>query len=410
MVTHKQRTLATTIQNVSSTFPVLLLTGPRQVGKTTLLEDCATSERQHVTLDDLDQRALAQTDPELFLQAHPAPIIIDEVQYAPQLFSQIKIHVDREKQSGMFWLTGSQKFHLMQGVSESLAGRVAVLDLLGFSQAERFGRAISQKPFLPTWEWIDSARNDGLSIPSLLELYTIIWQGSFPALVLNQKMSRDIYYNAYIQTYIQRDVRTLARVGDEMAFMRFIRAAAARTGQLLNYASMARDVDVDLKTIKAWLSILETSGLIYLLPPYHNNVSNRFIKTPKLYFLDTGLCSYLTQWTTPETLEAGAMSGAILETYMLSEILKSYWHNGISGNFYFYRDRDQREIDLLIEQNGIIYPVEFKKTAHPSLHTAKSFGVLDNLKKTIGLGAILCLKDSMVPLSREVNAIPVGYL
>lgn len=405
---YTKRTLAATIKQVSSTFPVLLLTGPRQVGKTTLLGECATKKYHYVTLDDLEQRALAQTDPALFLQLHSPPLIIDEVQYAPQLFGAIKIVVDQDKRPGLFWLTGSQKFHLMQGVMETLAGRVAILDLLGISQAEMHGKAAVSLPFLPTAEWIDHARPQSTVI-KIMDIYRTIWRGSFPQVALSHNVSRDIFYSSYIQTYIQRDVRALTRVGDEMSFLRFLRAAAARTGQLLNYANMARDVGVDVKTIKSWLSILETSGLVYLLQPYHTNVTSRLIKTPKLYFLDTGLCAYLAQWSTPEALEAGAMSGAILETYMLSEIIKSYWHNGKNTYFYFYRDRDQREVDLLIDQNGQLYPVEFKKSASPSLNSI-NFSSLEKLDCSIGSGAVICLKTNDVPLSRKVTAIPVGYL
>jgi hypothetical protein len=270
-------------------------------------------------------------------------------------------------------------------------------------------KASSSEPFLPTAEWIERARAKARDM-EVMDVYHAIWRGSFPKVALNNDTSRDIFYSSYIQTYIQRDVRDLTRVGDEMSFVRFLRAAAARTGQLINYADMARDVDVDMKTIKSWLSILETSGLVYMLQPYHNNVTSRLIKTPKLYFLDTGLCSYLTQWSTPESLESGAMSGAILETYMLAEILKSYWHNGKTPHFYFYRDRDQKEIDLLIEQDGWLYPIEFKKSASPSLNAARNFLSLGKLGCLVGPGAVVCLKLKDILLSRTVAAIPVGYL
>lgn len=407
---HLKRTLSTTIQQVSAMFPVLLLTGPRQVGKTTLLEDCKEESRKYVTLDDLEQRELAQNDPVLFLKTHTPPVIIDEAQYAPNLFSAIKIIVDRDKRPGLFWLTGSQKFHLMRNISETLAGRIAIIDMLGLSQAEILNRSDQSLPFLPTLEWIKHSKLTAKKNVNLLDIYRSIWLGSFPKIALNDYMTRDIFYSSYIQTYIQRDVRALTRVGDEMAFARFLKATAARTAQLINYADLARDVDVDQKTIKTWISILETSGLIYLLQPYHNNVTSRMIKTPKLYFLDTGLCSHLTQWSSPESLEAGAMTGAILETYMLIEILKSYWHNGKSAHFYFYRDRDQKEVDLLIDQDGCLYPVEFKKSASPSINATKNFKALEKLEKQIGSGAVLCLKEDDVPLSANVTAIPISYL
>ena len=404
-----KRSLAQTVDNVSKTFPVLLVTGPRQVGKTTLLEACMDADIHYVSLDTLNIRLLAQQDPALFLQRYPPPLFIDEIQYAPQLFPYIKAMVDKIRQPGLFWLTGSQRFHLMRNVSESLAGRVGIINLLGLSNAELDGYAEKASSFLPTSDYIANIETYAQSL-SLLDVYQRIWRGSFPAVALDENIKHDIFYSSYLQTYLERDVRDLARVGDEGAFVSFVRALAARTGQLLNMSEVGRDIGIDNKTVKVWLSILETSGLIYLLKPYHNNLSKRLIKSPKIYFLDTGLCCYLTQWTSPQALEAGAMSGAILETYIFTEILKSYWHTGCSENFYFYRDKDQKEIDLLIDRDGKLYPVEFKKTAMPSLHASKHFSVLDRLSKDIGQGGVICLTDEWIPLSQTVNAIPVGYV
>jgi hypothetical protein len=405
-----QRCLSRVIKNISETFPVLLVTGPRQVGKTTLLEHLKEPERDYVTLDDLDERELAQKDPALFLQKHKPPVLIDEVQYAPMLFSAIKIFVDKEKKNGLFWLTGSQKFELMKGISETLAGRVGICELLGLSASEIANRAESIIPFIPTEDFLREMRNQKRQPKDRMSVYEDIWKGSFPKLVIDPKISRDIFYSSYIQTYIQRDVRDLSKIGDLTLFQRFLKVVAARTGQLLNYADMARDVDVDQKTIKSWISILETSGLIYLLQPYYNNLTNRLIKTPKLYFLDTGLCSYLTGWSSPKSLEAGSMSGAILETYLLSEILKTYWFNGLREHFYFYRDKDQKEIDLLIEHDQMIYPVEFKKTATPSLNALKNFHVLEKFGFSRGQGVVVCLKEKEVALSKDVMAVPISYL
>ena len=409
------RTLAKTIHAVSDSFPVLMVTGPRQVGKTTLLEICAkegaSAQRGYVTLDDMDARTLAQRDPALFLQTWQPPLIIDEIQYAPQLFSAIKIIVDRDKRNGLFWLTGSQKFELMRGVTESLAGRVAIIDMLGLSQAELNDRGASSRPFLPTAEWVAAARAASANkFKPLLEVFRQIWLGSFPKLNEQGPKARDLFYRSYIQTYIQRDVQDVLKVSDQMAFNRFLTAVAARTGQLLNYANLARDVDVDNKTAKAWLSVLETSGLVLLLHPYHTNLTKRLVKTPKLYFLDTGLAAYLTKWPDAASLEAGSMSGAMLETWVVSEVVKSYWHNGLQGNFYFYRDTDQQEVDLLIESGDTLYPVEIKKTASPSQNARHQFAVLDKLGKTIGQGAVLCLVERDIPLSQSVTAVPVGYL
>ena len=405
----KERTLAKTLQKTSESYPVILVTGPRQVGKTTLLEYCNIRGMKYVTLDDFTQAEIAQTDPMLFLQMHQPPVIIDEVQYAPDLFRAIKIYVDKEKKPGMFWLTGSQKFHLMEGITETLAGRVAILDMLGLSQSEIDGR-LDIAPFLPTKDWINNAKKHRPKMKTVSDIYVNIWKGSYPKMVLDKNISRDIFYKSYIQTYIQRDVRDITKVDNLIAFQKFLRAVAARTGQLVNYADLARDVDIDQKTAKSWLAILEASALVYLLYPYHNNVTTRLIKTPKLYFLDTGLCAYLTQWSSPESLEAGAMSGAILETYIFTEILKSYWHNGKEAYFYFYRDKDQKEIDLIIEQDGALYPVEFKKTASPNMQAAKNFSVLDALGKNVGDGGVICLCETDILLSRSVSAIPVWYL
>ena len=405
-----ERTIKKTLLNASQTFPVILVTGPRQVGKTTLLEICAEDERNYVTLDDYEQRSLAQTDPALFLQHHKTPLIIDEIQYAPELFHTIKISVDQKKTNGLYWLTGSQKFQLMRNITESLAGRVAIIDLQGFARAEINHQSSNLLPFLPTEEWLENARKYKHESLLVEQLYRMIWRGSYPRIINEPEISTDLFYNSYLQTYIQRDVRAITQVADEKTFRDFIRAVAARTSQLLNYASLSRDIGIDQKTVKSWLSILETSGLIYFLQPYHNKLSKRLLKTPKMYFLDTGLCRYLTQWSSPETLEAGALSGAILETYVISELLKSYWYNGLTPFFYFYRDKDQKEVDLLIEQNNQLYPIEIKKTATPGLSAIKNFSVLKNLDKAIGSGAVLCLKETDIPISSDIYAIPVGYL
>lgn len=408
-MTYTKRTLAGALKKVAQTFPVMLVTGPRQVGKTTLLEHSASSSMNYVSLDSLPERTLAREDPALFIQRYEPPVIIDEIQYAPELFSYIKIEVDKRREAGLYWLTGSQKFHLMRGVSESLAGRVAILDLLGLSIAEREGRATSSRPFLPTPEFIRAAEKK-VKPMKLMTVFNRIWTGSFPAVALNSDIDRELFYNSYLKTYVERDVRDLARVGDEAAFLRFLRAAAARTGQLLNMSEMARDVGVDSKTAKSWLSILETSGLVYILQPFHTNLTKRLVKAPKLYFLDTGLCCHLTRWTSPETLEAGAMAGEMFETFVVSEILKSYWHNAKNPVLYFYRDKDTKEVDLLIEENGKLYPVEIKKTATPDKKAVRNFRSLDKLGLPVGHGGLVCMTEKHVPLNKNVDAIPVSYL
>ncbi|MFZ1406010.1 MAG: ATP-binding protein, partial [Anaerolineae bacterium] len=333
------RTLEPWVLSAAEQFPVVLLTGARQVGKTTLLRHLCQEERTYVTLDDPLVLSLARAEPALFMQRFPPPVLIDEMQYAADLLPYIKLASDRAQRPGLFWLTGSQQFHLMQGVSESLAGRVAVLHLLGLSRRERLGQGREIRPFLPTPAEIQQRMGAGGKL-TLRELYRLIWRGALPAIALNDAVERDLFYGSYVQTYLQRDVRDLARVGDEMAFVRFLQATAARTGQLLNLADLARDADVAPNTAKNWLAILQTAEIVYLLEPYSTNLSKRLVKAPKLYFLDTGLAAYLTEWASPETLEAGAMSGPILETWVVVELLKSYWHSGRRAPFYYVRDKD----------------------------------------------------------------------
>ncbi len=405
-----KRSLESFAKAASGQFPVLMVTGARQVGKTTFLRNLAGPERTYVTLDDPLVLDLARHDPALFMQRFSPPLLIDEIQYAPALLPYIKMAVDSNRQAGLFWLTGSQPFHLMQGVSESLAGRVAVLQLLGLSRREMQGAGAEVAPFLPLPEQV-ALRAASITTPlDLQAVYRLIWRGSFPAVALHDSMNRELFYSSYVQTYLQRDLRDLARVGDEMAFLRFMRAAAARTGQMLKLAELARDADVAPNTAKSWLSILQASGLIYLLEPYHSNLTKRLIKTPKLYFLDTGLCSWLTEWSSPETLEAGAMSGAILETWIMGELLKGWWHSGRRAPFYYYRDNDQKEIDLLIVQDGMLYPLEFKKSASPDRSSIRHFSVLQRFQMPVGPGGVICLTAQALPLTATVTSIPVGLL
>ncbi len=403
------RTLEPAIIKAADQFPVVLLTGARQVGKTTLLEHLSQGMRTYVTLDDPLVLSLAKTDPALFMQRFPPPVLIDEIQYAPELLPHIKMAADRAGQPGFFWLTGSQQFHLMQGVSESLAGRVAVLHLLGLSRRELLGQGLDAPLFLPTPDQIAHRSAQGSRL-TLRELYWRIWRGALPAIALNDSVDRDLFYSSYVQTYLQRDVRALAKVGDELAFLRFLRAAAARTGQLLNLADLARDADVAPNTAKNWLSILQTSEIVYLLEPYHSNLSQRLVKAPKLYFLDTGLAAYLTEWASPETLVAGALSGFILETWIIAELLKSYWHNGRRPPFYFYRDKDHREIDLLLIQDGIAYPLEIKKTASPSREDVRHFAALERLGLPVGPGGVICLAEQWLPLTASAQSIPAWVI
>jgi hypothetical protein len=404
-----KRTLRNAILDASASFKVVLLTGPRQVGKTTLLQDVQKDSRSYVTLDDLNMRGAAQQDPASFLDRLQLPVLIDEVQYAPNIFSYIKMTVDKAKQNGLFWLTGSQQFDMMQNVTESLAGRVAILHLQGISLSEEQGRP-DDAPFLPELALLKSRQKTARTL-TLPEVYHKIWRGSYPDMVTQDSDNHwERFYSSYVATYIQRDVREYLNINDSAAFHKFMQVAAARTGQLINYADMARDVGVSEVTVKTWLNVLHASGVIYLLQPYFNNRTKRLVKTPKLYFMDTGLCAYLTGWLNPDVLERGAMSGPMLETWVISEIIKSYLHHGRIPRVYFYRDKDKREVDLLIEENGTLYPIEIKKTASIQNAGFKGFDMLVNLNMPIGHGGVLCMVGALTPIGNNVDAIPVGYI
>ncbi|GBR75083.1 ATPase [Candidatus Termititenax aidoneus] len=400
------RTIEPALKRIARGFPVLLLTGMRQIGKSWLMEQLAGTGRRYVSLDDLRARALAKRDPERFIAENPPPCVYDEAQYAPELFTYIKIYADKQKKDGLFWLTGSQKYRLMQGIQESLAGRLAILNMLGLSYREKIARPFGGKPFLPARSL---TRKNPLCAPlTPAELYKFIWQGSFPKLVTNKNTDRKVFYDSYIQSYIERDVKDFYNIESAINFYNFLVAAAARTGQLLNYNDLARDVHIDNRTAKLWLSVLERSGIVRLLYPYSSNLTSRVVKTPKLYFLDTGLAAYLCAWDSPDSLRNGAQSGAILETYVFAEILKSYWHNGDSPNIYFYRDQDQKEIDFVLEKNRTLYPIEVKKTAAPDSRDVRHFRTLERFKKNIGTGAVLCLYGQTIALPRQdALSVPV---
>jgi predicted AAA+ superfamily ATPase len=378
------------------------------VGKTTLFQNCDRGKRTYVSLDIMENRRLAQRDPGAFLTRFPAPILIDEIQYAPELFPYIKAIVDKGKKNGAYWITGSQQFELMRRVTESLAGRVGILNLQGLSQAEKNGMP-KQTPFLPIPEYLKAqSRQETRIFPK--NIFKTIWKGSYPKLFTDRDNRWELFYGAYVKTYIERDVRQLKAVQNELDFMRFMTALAARTGQLLNYTDLAKDIGTAVNTIRAWTSVLQTSGLIYLLQPYSNNVTNRAIKTPKAYFMDTGLACYLTKWKTPGTLESGAFAGAIFETYVISEIIKSYWHNGKDPAIYFYRDQDGKEIDVLLEENGVLYPVEIKRKSNPDKTDISAFATLKRFGNEVGWGGVVCSAPTYLPLSEHAFAIPVGYL
>ncbi len=405
-----KRHMEETILQVSREYPALLLTGPRQSGKTTMLKMLAEKEninREYVSLDDLTIREMAKWDPALFLQIHKPPVLIDEIQYAPELFTYIKIYIDEHRTPGDFWMTGSQIYRLMKGVQEALAGRVALLHMSPMSQREICGYPV--RPFRID---LDDFVSDAKTIKAVTtpELFERIWKGSMPGIASGQYSDRDLYYSSYISTYIERDVRDLSGSIDALKFHRFITCVAARTAQLLNYNAVAEDADIDIQTSKAWINVLETSGIIFLLHPYSNNVLKRTIKTPKVYFNDTGLVCYLTKWSSPENAESGAMNGALLENYAISEIMKSYQNVGLEPYLYFYRDRDSKEIDVILEGDGKLCPLEIKKTATPDKRIVKTFEIINRSPLSIGTSAVLCMAEQFGAFDRNNLIIPIWMI
>lgn len=395
------------IMELSESYSAILLTGPRQSGKTTMLRSLAEKEnkgRKYVSLDDLTTRDMAKNDPALFLQMHKPPVLIDEVQYAPELFTYIKIHIDEHHNPGDFWMTGSQIFRLMRGVQESLAGRVALLHMSPLSQREIIGADCV--PFTTDTETLieECRKISPVDTPVLFER---IWRGSMPGIVSGLYPDRNMYYSSYLSTYVERDVRDISGTVNALKFNRFITAVAARTSQLLNYQALVEDAEIDIQTSKAWVNILETLGIIFLLHPYSNNVLKRTIKTPKVYFYDTGLVCYLTKWSSPEVAESGAMSGALLENFAVSEIVKGYQNAGLEPYLYFYRDRDAKEIDVILEGDGKLCPLEIKKTATPDKRIVRTFGVIDKSPLQLGTGAVLCMAEQLGAFDRENLIVPI---
>lgn len=416
-----ERTITDTIRNVSETFPVLLLTGPRQVGKSTLLESIMEPERKKVSLDNPTVRLLAKTEPELFLQRYAPPVLIDEVQYAPELFPYIKIIVDERKQPGDFWLTGSQMFKMMKNVTETLAGRAGIVPMLGLSSSELDGN------HFPAFE-VDipalTLRMDKAQRMDVTEVFRRIYKGSMPRLYEIENVSLETYFESYLDTYISRDIRNLEQVGNETDFIRFIQVVAARTATNVNYDTLASEVGISSPTAKNWLSILVSSGIVALIQPYSNNALKRVIKAPRMYFLDTGLCAHMMGWGSADVLENSAMSGAFFETWVVSEIYKSYLNAGKRPPLYFYRDSNKKEIDLILYQDGTVFPIEIKKSAAPK-DAVKNFSVLApiekepeedafsgaaHLKTQIGTGAVVCLSPDILPIDKKNWYVPAWII
>lgn len=405
-----QRHLEDQILKASKYYPVVMVCGQRQVGKSTMLNHIREPGRKYVTLDDGNARRLASTDPALFFETYGYPLLIDEFQRVPSILLEMKKIIDQktlngEDNSGMFWLTGSQKFKMMQDVSESLAGRVAVFDMASLSAAEIEGRPAQQ--FHPDLQSLRERLTHGKK-KSIHDIYEDIFRGGMPKLRATD-LDRDRFYMDYINTYIERDIKDLAQVGKLNEFYDFLVYIAARTGQELKYDDIAGSIGVSAPTAKAWVSILERSGVIYILRPYYSNITKRLVKTPKVYFMDTGLAAYLCRWPNAETLENGAMDGAFFETYVITEIVKSCYNAGKPADLYYYRDIDKKEIDLLIVEGDKLYPIEIKKSKEPA-KPDKNFGVLQQFKMDVQPGIILCMSDELIPYNRESWYCPVSVL
>ena len=417
-----KRAQETLVTKYSKYFKVVVVTGPRQVGKTTMLKHLIEQDREHgversyVSLDNTSILLSAKEDPALFLQRYRPPVLIDEIQKAPELLPYIKEIVDSSDQNGLFWLTGSQPFHLMKEVSESLAGRAGIIEMLGLSNAEIGGFETAR--FEPSADYfterVGEARPYGV-----VEAYDRIFSGSLPGIRSLPEDLRPAAYESYLDTYIMRDIRSLARVSDELKFRKFMTACAVLTSKPVVYAELARAADVSEKTAKEWLSLLVSSYIVKIVEPYSNNLIKRLTKQPIMHFLDTGLAAYLAGWTSSSVLESGAMSGQIFETYAFSEVYKSFINTGSRAPLWFFRTNDRKEIDILMEKDACLYPIEVKKTASPSRKDARNLGALDpvgasnvpaelaSFKRDIGLGCILCLAVDTFPVSDRAWAFPI---
>lgn len=415
------RTIESKLKSMYGTFPAILVTGSRQSGKSTVLQYITNIENEkvkEVSLDDITERTLAQTDPELFIRTHGTPLIIDEFQYAPNLLSYIKIAIDEARKNEMFgdgkevgtlyYLTGSQIFETMENITESLAGRVGIIDLHPLSTREL--NKLQEDIFVPDIEVIKA--KEKVKQENIAELFERIFKGSYPELYKNKNISLEAFFSSYIRTYIERDVRKIVNIQDEPKFMKFISAMAARTGQEYNASDIAKDVEVDADTVSKWTSILTNTYVVFLLQPHMNNNVGRIIKRPKIYFMDTGLACFLTGYISPETLQKSAYSGQIFETYIISEIVKSYTNNQRDPrkHLYYYRDNNQKEIDLLVINEDNIYPVEIKKSANPGKDAVKNFDIVKKFEMNSPNGIVLCLTSNIHAIDEKNYMVPIEYI
>lgn len=407
-----KRHLENILENPSFLRGVMAVVGSRQTGKSTLVKHLSnTKKHKEITLDNIINREIAKNEPEAFIAKNKPPLFIDEIQYASELFPYMKIYIDNTHQKGAFYISGSQRFNMMKNMSESLAGRVGIFELMGLSMRE-LSETEFYEPFIPTDEYLEK-RAKNYNPLNYNDIWSLIYKGGYPELHANTSLNWESYYNNYVNTYIERDVHQLENIGDEVKFYQFMRVIAANSGNLLNIDGISRDVGIKRNECEKWLSVLRASNLIFLLSPYHNNLIKRAVKTPKIYFLDTGLMAFLTRWLEPEQLETGAMAGAFFETFVICEILKSFYNNGLDPRnyLYFYRDIDGYEIDIIIIWNGKLYPIEIKKTTTPMKSDINAFKQIEkDTAYNRGEGGIVCMCNNLMPLTEKDNIIPVQYI
>ncbi|MBQ9200167.1 MAG: ATP-binding protein [Lachnospiraceae bacterium] len=406
-----ERAITDVLEKRIKTSKCLLLTGARQTGKSTVIKHVFPNYKR-ANFDDRLTRLQAKEEPKLFFLNNPCPLFIDEVQKESSILEDIKLIVDESEERGQFILSGSQKLELMKGMSESLAGRVAVTELLGLSMREISGIGFN-KHFIPTEAYLKEREQE---IMPCKDIWNIIHKGSYPELYDVERDWQE-FYSSYVSTYLERDINELIS-SDSITFTKFLTAVAARTGEMLNYANIAGEIGVSEPTVKNWISILERTGIVYLLQPYSPNALNRAIKTPKLYFRDTGLACYLTRWLTPDALKCSAVAGNMFETFVVNEVLKSYANEGMDYKFniFYYRGKDknktvENEIDLIIEEDGVLYPIEIKMSGNPKANMSSANTVLDKIPdKKRGMGVILCLIDKKTYLRENLVALPIDYI
>ena len=404
-----ERALERKFMRMSSFFKAVLVTGARQVGKTTMLKHMAEGQgRTYVSMDNTMARALAQSDPVLFFQTYKPPIIIDEIQKAPELFEQIKLICDETEEKGLFWLTGSQQYQMMKNIRDTLAGRIGILELYSLSKAEVDGTIFTDKLDFSLQCLLDRQRS--AKKPDIVDIFEHIWRGGMPDVLKADSEQRQEYFNSYIETYLMRDVAEAGGITDSIRFRRFLNACAALTAEQVNYKALAEAAEISQPTAREWLRILQGLGIIYLLPPFANNELKRLTKTPKLYFCDTGLCAYLSMWLTRDTLMNGAVSGRYFENHVVVELLKSFSYSSDKANLTYYRDSNSKEIDVIVEENGYVHPLEIKKAASPDRREVKKYEVLDKTSLQRGSGGIICMCEEVIPIDQKNCFIPCSLI